>query len=58
MHVNWRFDRQSANSRALKTLVLLGTEGPHSPKKRVSFTKKESALSHSHKKVKQGACPC
>lgn len=50
MHVNWRFDRQSANSRALKTLVLLGTEGPHSPKKRVSFTKKESALSHSQEK--------
>jgi hypothetical protein len=50
MHVNWRFERQSVNSRALKTLVLLGTEGPHGPKKRFSFTKKESALSHSREK--------
>jgi hypothetical protein len=50
MHVNWRFDRQSANSRALKTLVLLGTEGPHGPKKRCAFTKKESALSHSQER--------
>jgi hypothetical protein len=74
MHVKalaLRFDRrQSANSRALKTFVLLCTVwafvrppkysfwSGRTARKSVLTSRKKSQRFHIHEKDKQGACPC